>query len=174
MSSTSSQRRAGSDPIMTLNAAATCVPISKPPPGWRRSTRGRILPSLSTGFDLPCFHVPDARICDQIGRERAHVDGRDHDLRDNVGALTLEEQRGLEDVLLHSREPEWQYRLSDLLKAGTHGVGAAAWGFGSRSGHYASAQHGRMMCLGGAIGAFVAGAAVAFVNFGFGVGGTVH
>jgi hypothetical protein len=52
--------------------------------------------------------------------------------------------------------------------------GAAAWGFGSRSGHYASAQHGRMMCLGGAVGAFVAGAAVAFVNFGFGVGGTVH
>lgn len=53
-------------------------------------------------------------------------------------------------------------------------MGAAAWGFGSRTGHYASAQQGRMMCLGGAIGALVAGAAVALVNFAFGVGGTVH
>lgn len=53
-------------------------------------------------------------------------------------------------------------------------IGAAAWGFGSRMGHYASAQHGRTMCLGGAVGALVAGAAVAIVNFAFGVGGTVH
>lgn len=53
-------------------------------------------------------------------------------------------------------------------------LGAAAWGFGSRTGHYASAQQGRMMCLGGAIGAMVAGASVALVNFAFGVGGTVH
>jgi hypothetical protein len=53
-------------------------------------------------------------------------------------------------------------------------IGAAAWGFGSRSGHYASAQHGRMMCLGGAVGALLAGAAVAIINFAFGIGGTVH
>lgn len=53
-------------------------------------------------------------------------------------------------------------------------LGAAAWGFGAKMGHYASAQHGRTMCLGGAVGAFVAGAAVAIVNFGFGLGGTVH
>ncbi len=53
-------------------------------------------------------------------------------------------------------------------------IGAAAWGFGSRAGHYASSQHGRQMCLGGAVGALVAGAAVAVVNFAFGVGGTVH
>lgn len=53
-------------------------------------------------------------------------------------------------------------------------VGAAAWGFGSRTGHYASAQHGRAMCLGGAVGALVAGAAVAIVNFAFAVGGTVR
>ena len=53
-------------------------------------------------------------------------------------------------------------------------VGAAAWGFGSRTGNYASSQHGRQMCLGGAVGAMVAGAAVAVVNFAFGVGGTVH
>jgi hypothetical protein len=53
-------------------------------------------------------------------------------------------------------------------------IGAAAWGFGARAGHYASAQQGRMMCLGGAVGALVAGAAVAIVNFAFGVGGTVQ
>ena len=52
--------------------------------------------------------------------------------------------------------------------------GAAAWGFGARFGHYASAQSGRMMVLGGAVGALVAGAAVALVNFAFGVGGTVR
>ncbi len=52
--------------------------------------------------------------------------------------------------------------------------GAAAWGFGARVGHYASAQSGRMMVLGGAVGALVAGAAVAMVNFAFGVGGTVR
>ena len=52
--------------------------------------------------------------------------------------------------------------------------GAAAWGFGSKMGHYASAQQGRTMCLGGAVGALVAGAAVAIINFAFAVGGTVH
>jgi hypothetical protein len=53
-------------------------------------------------------------------------------------------------------------------------IGAATWGFGSRMGHYASAQHGRTMCFGGAVGALIAGAAVAVVNFAFAVGGTVH
>ena len=53
-------------------------------------------------------------------------------------------------------------------------AGAAAWGFGARFGHYASAQSGRMMVLGGAVGAMVAGAAVALVNFAFHVGGTVR
>lgn len=53
-------------------------------------------------------------------------------------------------------------------------LGAAAWGFGARMGHYGSAQQGRMMCLGGAVGALVAGAAVAVVNFAFGLGGAVH
>ena len=53
-------------------------------------------------------------------------------------------------------------------------AGAAAWGFGARFGHYASAQSGRMMVLGGAVGALVAGAAVALVNFAFGIGGTVR
>jgi hypothetical protein len=52
-------------------------------------------------------------------------------------------------------------------------VGAATWGMGSRMGHYASQQSGRVMVLGGAVGALVAGAAVAVVNFAFHVGGTV-
>lgn len=53
-------------------------------------------------------------------------------------------------------------------------AGAAAWGFGSRSGHMGASQSGRMMVLGGALGAVVAGAASALVNFGFTLGGTVH
>jgi Family of unknown function (DUF6112) len=53
-------------------------------------------------------------------------------------------------------------------------AGAAAWGFGSRSGHFGATQNGRMMVLGGALGALVAGAASALVNFGFSLGGTVH
>jgi hypothetical protein len=52
-------------------------------------------------------------------------------------------------------------------------AGAAAWGFGARFGHYGSQQSGRAMVLGGAVGALVAGAAVAVVNFAFNVGGTV-
>ena len=53
-------------------------------------------------------------------------------------------------------------------------IGAATWGFGARMGHYGSAQQGKMMTLGGAVGAMIAGAAVAVVNFAFSVGGTVH
>jgi len=53
-------------------------------------------------------------------------------------------------------------------------AGAAAWGFGSRTGHFGATQNGRLMVLGGAIGALIAGAATALVNFGFGIGGTVH
>lgn len=53
-------------------------------------------------------------------------------------------------------------------------AGAATWGFGSRSGHLGASQQGRMMVLGGALGAMITGAATALVNYGFGVGGTVH
>ena len=53
-------------------------------------------------------------------------------------------------------------------------LGAGAWGIGSRSGHYGAQQNGRMMVLGGAVGAMVAGAASALVNFGFGIGSAVH
>jgi hypothetical protein len=53
-------------------------------------------------------------------------------------------------------------------------LGAAAWGLGARSGHVGSAQQGRAMVLGGTVGALIAGAAVALVNFAFGIGGTVR
>jgi hypothetical protein len=46
------------------------------------------------------------------------LDGRDHDLRDQHGQLSATEQVRLEDVILHSREPDWQYHLVELLKAG--------------------------------------------------------
>ena len=48
----------------------------------------------------------------------ALLDGKDHDFRSNAGTLSPEEQRDFEDRILHSREPEWQYRLTDLLKSG--------------------------------------------------------
>ena len=50
---------------------------------------------------------------------QALLDGGDHDMRDNEGALSAEQQRALEDAILHSREPEWQYQIAELLKAGT-------------------------------------------------------
>ena len=53
-------------------------------------------------------------------------------------------------------------------------AGAATWGFGSRTGHFGATQQGRLMVLGGAVGALIAGASVALVNFGFDLGGTVH
>jgi hypothetical protein len=53
-------------------------------------------------------------------------------------------------------------------------IGAAAWGFGSRSGHFQATQQGRTMVLGGVAGAMITGAATALVNFGFGIGGAVH
>ncbi len=53
-------------------------------------------------------------------------------------------------------------------------AGAAAWGLGARNGHMGASQQGRLMVLGGAVGALIAGAANALVNFGFGLGGTVH
>jgi hypothetical protein len=53
-------------------------------------------------------------------------------------------------------------------------IGAASWGIGNRSGYYGATQNGRMMVLGGSVGAMVAGAASALVNYGFGLGSAVH
>lgn len=52
-------------------------------------------------------------------------------------------------------------------------LGAGAWGLGHQSGHYNAEHRGRAMALGGVIGAMVAGAASALVNYGFGLGGAV-
>ena len=52
-------------------------------------------------------------------------------------------------------------------------AGAAAWGFGARSGHFGASQQGRLMVLGGVVGAMITGAATALINFGFGIGATV-
>lgn len=49
---------------------------------------------------------------------QALLDGADHDLRGNQGSLTAEQQRELEDLILHSHEPTWQYHVVNLLKAG--------------------------------------------------------
>jgi hypothetical protein len=46
------------------------------------------------------------------------LDGLDHDFLQNQGALDAAEQAHLEDVILHSHEPDWQYLICDLLKAG--------------------------------------------------------
>ena len=53
-------------------------------------------------------------------------------------------------------------------------LGAGAWGMGRQSGNYAAEHRGRSMALGGVVGAMIAGAATALVNFGFGVGGSVR
>ncbi len=53
-------------------------------------------------------------------------------------------------------------------------AGAAAWGFGARSGHFGASQQGRTMVIGGVAGAVITGAAAALVNFGFGLGATVR
>ena len=49
---------------------------------------------------------------------QALLDGADHDLRNHQGTLSAEQQRHLEDLILHSREPTWQYHVVELLKAG--------------------------------------------------------
>src|SRR6202165_2484693 len=79
-SSTSSHNPAGSEPITVRNAEATWPPSRRLPPGCRRSTRGRILPSLSTGQDLAARHVPDACDGDELGRKRPRFDRRDDHL----------------------------------------------------------------------------------------------
>ncbi|MBV9547860.1 MAG: hypothetical protein JOY61_26090, partial [Chloroflexi bacterium] len=49
---------------------------------------------------------------------QALLEGKDHDFRDNQGTLTPEQQRELEDTILHAREPDWQYMIVNLLKTG--------------------------------------------------------
>jgi hypothetical protein len=46
------------------------------------------------------------------------LDGRDHDFLQSRGTLDAAQQAELEDIILHGREPDWQYHISDLLTAG--------------------------------------------------------
>ena len=45
-------------------------------------------------------------------------EGADHDLLLNQAPLDAAEQSALEEVILHAYEPDWQYHITDLLKAG--------------------------------------------------------
>ncbi len=46
------------------------------------------------------------------------LEGQDHAMLANTGLLSPEEQRALEDIILHSYEPAWQHHLVQLLKDG--------------------------------------------------------
>jgi len=70
------------------------------------------VPDIAVGPRWYSTYEMAANVC------QALLDGHDYDLRNNVGLLTAEEQRQLEDVVLHSYQPDWQYHLTGLLKAG--------------------------------------------------------
>ncbi|HEX8968023.1 MAG TPA: hypothetical protein VF937_09095 [Chloroflexota bacterium] len=70
------------------------------------------VPDLAVGPRWYSTYEMAATVC------QTSLDGRDHDLRDNQASLSADEQAHLEDVVLHSYQPDWQYHLSDLLKAG--------------------------------------------------------
>lgn len=61
-----------------------------------------------------------------------------------------------------------------LACVGTVILGAAQWGFGSRSSNYSQADDGKTRMLKGVGGAFGIGAAAAAINFFFNAGSTVH
>jgi hypothetical protein len=70
------------------------------------------VPDLAVGPRWYSTYEMAGNVCQQL------LDGRDHDYRDNQGALSPAEQQALEDVVRQGREPAWQYHLTDLLKAG--------------------------------------------------------
>ena len=78
----------------------------------RRATSPKNPPDLAVGPHWHSTWEMAANVCQSL------LDGRDHDLRQNHGELTPLEQRTLEEVVLHSNQPDWQYHLTDLLKAG--------------------------------------------------------
>jgi hypothetical protein len=61
-----------------------------------------------------------------------------------------------------------------LACVGTVIIGAAQWGFGSRSSNYSQADDGKTRMLKGVGGAFGIGAAAAIINFFFNAGSAVH
>jgi hypothetical protein len=63
-------------------------------------------PHWYSAFEMAC------NVC------QALLDGREHDFRGSHGTLDAAAQTHLEDVVLHSREPDWQYHVVELLTAG--------------------------------------------------------
>ena len=61
-----------------------------------------------------------------------------------------------------------------LACVGTVLIGAAQWGFGSRSSNVSQADDGKTRMLKGVGGAFGIGAAAAVINFFFNAGSAVH
>jgi hypothetical protein len=70
------------------------------------------VPDLAVGPHWYSDYEMAANVC------QALLEGRDHDLRTNQGALAPADQRQLEDMVLHSHEPDWQYHIVNLLKVG--------------------------------------------------------
>jgi hypothetical protein len=70
------------------------------------------VPDLAVGPHWHSTWEMAANVC------QALLEGHDHELRQNQGELTPHEQTALEEVVLHSYQPDWQYHLTDLLKAG--------------------------------------------------------
>jgi hypothetical protein len=71
------------------------------------------VPDMAVGPRWYSTYEMAANVC------QALLDGRDHDYLQNRGGLSPEEQASLEEMILHGREPDWQYHLTRLLKGGT-------------------------------------------------------
>ena len=82
--------------------------------GWSRahSVVYAGVPDLAVGPRWHSTWEMAANVC------QALLDGHDYELRQNQGALSPSEQQALEDVVLHSYQPDWQYHVTDLLEAG--------------------------------------------------------
>jgi hypothetical protein len=70
------------------------------------------VPDLAVGPHWYSCYEMAGNVC------QALLDGADYALRNNQGTLSIEQQRELEDLILHAREPDWQYLIVNLLKDG--------------------------------------------------------
>ena len=82
--------------------------------GWSRAHAVLYagVPDMAVGPRWHSTYEMAANVC------QALLDGRDHDFRQNQGLLSAAEQVALEEMILRGREPDVQYHLTDLLKAG--------------------------------------------------------
>jgi len=70
------------------------------------------VPDIAVGPRWHSTYEMAANVC------QALLDGREYDFRQNQGQLSPAEQVALEETILHGREPDIQYHLIELLKAG--------------------------------------------------------